>query len=44
MIYTRWRHLLEDLNQPWLAPRNLEKFGAAIHEKGAALSQTVGDL
>lgn len=36
-IYDRWRHLLLDLNQPWLSRANLERFAAAIHDKGAAL-------
>ena len=36
-IYDRWRHLLFDLNQPWLSRANLELFAAAIHDRGAAL-------
>ena len=36
-IYDRWRHLLFDLNQPWLSGANLERFAAAIHDRGAAL-------
>ena len=36
-IYDRWRHLLFDLNPPWLSRANLERFAAAIHDRGAAL-------
>lgn len=36
-IYDRWRHLLSDLNQPWLSSANLERFADAIHDRGAAL-------
>ena len=36
-IYDRWHHLLFDLDQPWLSHANLERFAAAIHDRGAAL-------
>ena len=41
-IDTQWRHLLEDLNQRWLAPVQLQSFVEAIHCKGAALDNVWG--
>ena len=35
-------HLLQDLNQPWLEPQQLESFACAIHQRGAALSNCWG--
>ena len=41
-IYYRWRRLLFDLNQPWLSRTNLERFAAAIRDRGAALENCCG--
>lgn len=41
-VYLRWRHLLSDLNQPWLSPERLQLFADAIHNKGAALNNCWG--
>ena len=42
LMYENWHHLLENFNQPWLSPRNLEQFCNVIHEKGAALDNCWG--
>ena len=41
-IYRTNGHLLQDLNQPWLEPQQLESFACAIHQRGAALSNCWG--
>ena len=41
-IYTGWRHLLLDLNQPWLSSQHLQTFTEVINEKGAALQNCWG--
>ena len=41
-IYTSWRHLLLDLNQPWLSRPHLQTFTEVIKEKGAALQNCWG--
>ena len=41
-IYRTNGHLLQDLNQPWLEPQQLESFARAIHQRGAALSNCWG--
>ena len=41
-IYSRWRHLLSDLNKPWLSREFLQQFADKIHEKGAALTNCWG--
>ena len=41
-IHFQWGHLLDDLNQGWLAPIELEKFARAIYQKGAALDNVWG--
>ena len=37
-IVSELRHLLGDLNQPWLSADNLRMFADVIHAKGAALN------
>ena len=42
-IYTTsWRHLLLELNQPWLSHPHLQTFTEVINEKGAALQNCWG--
>ena len=41
-IYTSWRHLLLDLNQPWLSRPHLQTFTEVIKEKGAVLQNCWG--
>jgi len=41
-IYTSWRHLLMDLDQPWLSRPHLQTFTEVINEKGAALQNCWG--
>ena len=41
-IYRTNGHLLQDLNQPWLEPQQLESVAHAIHQRGAALSNCWG--
>ena len=41
-IYCTNGHLLQDLNQPWLEPQQLESFACAIHQRGAVLSNYWG--
>jgi len=41
-IYTSWRHLLLDLNQPLLCRPHLQTFTEAINVKGAALQNCWG--
>ena len=41
-IYTNWRHLLSDLDQPWLSSHNWQMFAEVIKEKGAALQNCWG--
>ena len=41
-MYTRWSHLLQTMNQPWLSPLNLELYADKIHSKGAALNNCWG--
>ena len=41
-IYTNWRHLLSDLDQPWLSRPHLQTFAEVIKEKGAALQNCWG--
>ena len=41
-IYTNWRHLLSDLDQPWLSRPHLQAFAEVIKEKGAALQNCWG--
>ena len=41
-LFQRWGRLLEDFNQPWLSPANLEIFANAIYDKGSALSNCWG--
>ena len=41
-IYNNFHHLLENMNQPWLRPGNLELFCEVIHNKGAALDNCCG--
>jgi len=41
-IYGQFHHLLDTMNQPWLAPHNLQIFCDAIHRKGAALDNCWG--
>ena len=41
-LFQRWKHLLDDLNQPWLSPTNLEVFVTTIREKGGALQNCWG--
>ena len=36
-IHDNWRHLLSDLDQPWLSRSHLQEFADAIHHQGAAL-------
>ena len=42
LIYTGWRHLLLDLDQPWLSRPQLETFTEVIGQKGAALKNCWG--
>ena len=35
-------HLLQTLNQDWLSPANLERMAAAVHAKGAPLTNCWG--
>ena len=41
-MITTHGHLLQNLNQPWLQPFNLENFAAGIYNKGAALDNCWG--
>ena len=41
-MFNRWKHLLTDLNQPWLSPHNLQIYANAIHDKGGALDNCWG--
>ena len=41
-MYTRWSHLLQTMNQPWLSPLKLELYADKIHSKGAALNNCWG--
>lgn len=41
-IYRTNGHLLQDLNQPCLEPQHFESFAHAIHQRGAALSDSWG--
>ncbi|CAB3996644.1 Hypothetical predicted protein [Paramuricea clavata] len=41
-LYERYSHLFQDLDQPWLSPENLQLYGTAIHNKGAALDNCWG--
>ena len=41
-VYDNYRHLLQDLNQPWLHPNCLQAFADAVHAKGAALDNCWG--
>ena len=41
-MYTRWSHLLQTMNQPWLSTLNLELYADKIHSKGAALNNFWG--
>ena len=41
-LYSRNGDLLNNLNQPWLAPENLQVYADAIYNKGAALDTCCG--
>ena len=41
-IYNNFHDLLENMNQSWLRPGNLELFCEVIHNKGAALNNRCG--
>ena len=41
-LYNRYGDLLNNLNQPWLAPENLQVYADAIYNKGAALDNCWG--
>ena len=41
-VYNQHHTLLEDLDQPWLSRERLKNYAAAIHSKGAALSNCSG--
>ena len=41
-IYSKFSHLLTDLNQPWLCRENLKSFATPVHNKGAALDNCWG--
>lgn len=42
LLYDDWRHLLSDLDQPWLSRAHLQEFADAVHNKGAALENCWG--
>ena len=41
-LYERHSYLLQDLDQPWLSPENLQLYATAIHDKDAALNNCWG--
>jgi len=41
-VYDSFGHLLQTLDQPWLAPHRLEAMARAVYDKGAALSNCWG--
>ena len=41
-VYTRWGHLLTDLNQNWLSPASLEVYADAIERRGAGITNCWG--
>ena len=42
LIYDRWGFLLNDMNQPWLSPNNLQIFADVIHENDVPLDNCWG--
>ena len=42
ILFDQFSYLLEDLNQPWLTPENLQIFANAVFAKGAALDNCWG--
>ena len=43
-VYDRWGHLLETMNQQWLAPVNVQLFADTIHASGSPLDNCWGLL
>ena len=41
-LFDRYSHLLQELDQPWLSPENLQLYALAVHNKGAALDNCWG--
>ena len=41
-LFNRYGDLLQNLDQPWLAPHHLQMYADAIHNKGAALENCWG--
>ena len=39
-MYDAHRHLLQDFNQTWLSPQQLERYATAISDKGSPLEQS----